>query len=109
MMKKHLILAALVTIQLGVPAYAEPASTQRTAFIHHSDLDLATKSGQDRLKHRIWRAAANVCGTAHEFDLEGKNEVRKCRRETAQVASAQADELVAAARGSQPIRLTAAQ
>ena len=108
-MKMLLILAALASVSVGSPAFAEPAAPQRTATVQHSDLDLSTKAGTDRLKHRVWRAVAEVCGTTSEFDIEGKNDIRKCRRDTARLAVADADQLVADAQRGRPVRITTAQ
>ncbi|KQZ60682.1 UrcA family protein [Sphingopyxis sp. Root1497] len=96
-MKKLLILAALAAASFGQPAFAQtaPAAPPRTAVVQHSDLDLRSESGTKALDRRIWRAVVEVCGTASDFDLSGKNDVRECRRDTRLIASKQADLVVA--------------
>jgi len=47
-----------------------------------------------------------VCGTPSDFDLEGKNDVRKCRRDTRLIASKQADLVVAGASRDQLIQVS---
>ena len=64
----------------AVPALAETASPDvAVSVVHTSDLDLASQAGQRQLDRRLGFAAREVCGTASDFDLEGKNEVRECR------------------------------
>jgi len=105
-MQKLLILAALAAVSIGQPAFAQSAPANPTAVVQHKDLDLRTQAGTRTLDRRIWRAVVTVCGAASDFDLEGKNDVRECRRDTRRVASAQADRVVASATRDQPIRVT---
>ncbi|OHD03911.1 MAG: UrcA family protein [Sphingopyxis sp. RIFCSPHIGHO2_01_FULL_65_24] len=105
-MKKLLILAALATASFGQPAFAQTAPANPTVVVQHKDLDLRTERGARTLDRRIWRAVVEVCGTPSDFDLEGKNDVRECRRDTMRVASAQADLVVASATRGEPIRVT---
>jgi UrcA family protein len=107
-MTKLLILAALAAAPLAQPAFAQPAPAPapRTALVAHSDLDLATERGARTLDRRIWRAVVAVCGTAPDYDLEGKNEVRQCRRDTRVVASAEAEQVIADAARVRPIPVT---
>ncbi|WP_077146846.1 UrcA family protein [Sphingopyxis sp. KK2] len=107
-MSKLLILAALAATTLGQPAFAQtaPAAAPRTAVVQHSDLDLRSESGTKTLDRRIWRAVVDVCGTASDFDLAGKNEVRECRRDTRAVAAIEANAVVASATRGEPIRVT---
>ncbi|WP_432767959.1 MAG: UrcA family protein [Sphingopyxis sp.] len=105
-MQKLLILAALAAASFGQPASAQTAPTNPSVTVAHKDLDLATAAGAKALDRRIWRAVVDVCGTAPDYDIEGKNEVRKCRRDTRRVASAQADVVVADAARDQPIRVS---
>lgn len=108
-MKMLLTLAALAAAPLGQPAHAEPAPATNSAVVVHSDLDLATVRGTRTLERRIWRAVVTVCGSASEYDLEGKNNVRQCRRDTLRQASEQADAVVASAKRAEPIRVTIAR
>ena len=108
-MQKLLILAALAIVPMGSPAFAEPAPAQRTAIVQHSDLDLRTERGARTLDRRIWRAVVEVCGTAPDYDLQGKNDVRQCRTDTRQLASTQADRVIASAAPDSVIRVSSIQ
>ncbi len=105
-MKKLLILAALTAASFGQPAFAQSAPVDRTAVVEHSDLDLRTERGAKTLDRRIWRAVVTVCGTASGYDLEGKNDVRQCRRDTRLRAAAQAELAIANASRGQSIQVT---
>ena len=92
-----LITAAVIK---AAPALAEPASPAvNVALVHTADLDLSTQAGQRQLDSRLVQAAREVCGTASDVDLEGKNQVRHCRTEVLARANAQRDELLASNRG----------
>ena len=108
-MKKLLILAALTAVSVGQPALAQTAPANPTVLVQHKDLDLRTDAGTKTLDRRIWRAAVAVCGTPSDFDLEGKNEARKCRRETQLAATAQADAVIASASRGQAIQVSSAR
>jgi len=105
-MKKLLILAALATASVGQPALAQSAPANPSVAVQHEDLDLQTRAGAKSLGRRIWRAVVEVCGTASDFDLKGKNEVRQCRADTRLAAAAQADLAIANATRNQPIRVS---
>lgn len=105
-MKKLLILAALAAASFGQPALAQTAPTNPTVVVQHGDLDLKTERGARTLDRRIWRAAVEVCGTASDFDIAGKNDIRECRRETRLLATAQADAVIASATRGEPIRVS---
>lgn len=105
-MSKLPILAALTAAFLAQPATAQPAPAPRTAIVAHADLNLATEKGARTLDRRIWRAVVAVCGTAPDYDLEGKNDVRECRRDTRALASAEAQQVIAEAARTRPIRVT---
>lgn len=107
-MTKLLILAALATLSFGQPASAQSAAAPApvTAIVVHKDLDLATSAGTKTLERRIWRAVVNVCGTASDFDLEGKNNVSECRRNTQNLALAQADAVIAGAARDQMFQVS---
>lgn len=89
-------ISALATAALikGVPVLAEPAP-QNVSIVHTADLDLSNKSGQARLEHRLVIAAHEVCGTASEADLAGRNEVRQCRAKVLRDARAKGEALAA--------------
>ena len=61
----------------AAPALAEP--TQTVSVVRTADLDLSTDAGRKALDHRLVTAAFEVCGTASDMDLAGKNSVRQCR------------------------------
>ncbi len=109
-MQKLLILAALAAISFGQPAAAQtaPASpaVRPSVAVAHKDLDLRTEAGARALDRRIWRAVVDVCGTAPDFDITGKNDVRQCRRDTRVVASAQAEQVIANASRDERIQVT---
>ncbi len=80
---------------------AEPASV--TSIVRTADLDLSSPAGQQQLDSRIARAAREVCGEASSADVEGKNAVRACRKQTIALAASQREQLLAAARANTPI------
>jgi UrcA family protein len=93
----------------AAPALAEPVSPEiNVALVHTADLDLSTQAGQRQLDSRLVQAAREVCGTASDVDLEGKNQVRHCRNEVLARANTQRDQLLAADRGG-IIAVTAAR
>ena len=93
----------------AAPALAEPVSPEiNVALVHTTDLDLSTQAGQRQLDSRLVQAAREVCGTASDVDLEGKNQVRHCRNEVLARANTQRDQLLAADRGG-IIAVTAAR
>ena len=105
-MQKLLILAALAAVSTGQPASAQTAPANPSVAVAHRDLDLRTEAGAKALDRRIWRAVVTVCGTAPDYDIEGKNEVRQCRRDTRRVASAEADLAIAGAARDQKIQVS---
>lgn len=105
-MQKLLILAALAAVSTGQPVSAQTVPANPSVAVAHRDLDLRTEAGAKTLDRRIWRAVVAVCGTAPDYDIEGKNEVRECRRDTRRVASAQADLAIAGASRDQNIQVS---
>ncbi len=105
-MQKLLILAAFAAVSIGQPVAAQPAPANPAIAVAHKDLDLRTATGAKALDRRIWRAVVEVCGTAPDFDIAGKNDVRHCRRDTKRVASAQAKAVVASAAREQLIQVS---
>lgn len=108
-MKKLLILATLAAASFGQPAFAGPAPANPTVIVEHKDLDLRTEAGTRTLQHRIRHAVAAVCGTASDFDIEGKNDVRQCRKDTRVMATAQAELAIAGAARDRAIRVSSIQ
>ena len=91
--------SALITTAAikAAPALAEsPAVETNVSLVRTADLNLNSEAGQRQLDLRLARAAREVCGTASDVDLEGKNEVRQCR-----------DEVLAKARGNRDAMLAA--
>ena len=103
--------SALITTAAikAAPAIAqEPAASETNiSRVQTYDLDLGSEAGRRKLEQRLARAAREVCGTASDVDVEGKNEVRKCRVETLAKAREQGETLVAARGGV--IAVTAAR
>ena len=88
------ISAAVTAVVLkAVPALAEPAQAQNVAIVQTADLDLTTKAGREMLDHRLVVAAYDVCGSASDADLVGKNQDLKCRAEVLASARAQTGQL----------------
>jgi UrcA family protein len=92
---KIMLTAFLITAGLikGAPALAEPAAAQNVSIVHTTDLDLSSQAGRNALDHRLVVAAFEVCGTASDVDLAGKNKVRACRGDVLAKARAQGDQL----------------
>jgi UrcA family protein len=89
----------------AVPALAEPAPAPvNVSIVHTADLNLNSDAGKRQLDQRLVIAAREVCGTASDVDLEGKNDVRACRADVLAKARAEGTEL--ASRGA-PITIAA--
>ncbi|MDQ3247061.1 MAG: UrcA family protein [Pseudomonadota bacterium] len=115
-MKKPILLmfaSAAVTagLLLATPASAEPLADAAThvILVRTAGLDLSSNAGRRRLDARLARAAREVCGTASDADLNGKNDVRRCRVETLARAVTQKDALVAATERGALIAVSAAR
>lgn len=89
----------------ATPALAEPVVIA-TSTVRTADLNLSTASGQRALDQRLSRAVKEVCGTASDVDIEGKNEVRRCRAETLASLADERDQRIAAA-SAEPIKVAA--
>ena len=80
----------------AVPALAETTSPEvAVSVVHTADLDLTSDAGKRQLDRRLSIAARDVCGTASDFDLEGKNAVRECRDLVLANAREQGEALIA--------------
>jgi UrcA family protein len=80
---------ATAAVIKAAPAVAEPAPTNvNVSIVRTADLDLSTDNGRRQLDQRLVSAAREVCGTASDADLAGKNKVRQCRHDV--LASARA-------------------
>jgi UrcA family protein len=94
----------------AAPAIAEPVTPAiNVSLVHTADLDLSAASGQRALDVRLANAAREVCGTAADVDLEGRNDVRKCRADVLAKANGQRDQLLAAAGRGALIAITNAR
>ncbi len=101
------LIAAATAITPTATLALEPVTAR--SVVHTADLDLSSETGQRELDRRIVQAAREVCGQASDVDLEGKNAVRQCREETIAEASAQREQLLAAARSGTPILVASAR
>jgi len=105
---KIIAVSALATVALirGVPALAETAAVQNVSIVQTGDLHLSTSAGRSALDHRLVIAAREVCGTAPDVDLAGKNQVRRCRSDALAQARARSAAIVAS-RASEGLILVA--
>lgn len=99
-----IFLATLLAFS-ATPALAEQPVTA-ISIVQTADLDLSSARGQQALQHRLSQAVKEVCGTASDVDIAGKNDVRRCRVETLAGLSAERNQRIAAASGS-PIEVAA--
>ena len=99
-----IFLASLLAFT-ATPALAEQPVTA-TATVQTANLDLSSQAGRSALDHRLAQAVKDVCGSASDVDIAGKNDVRRCRVETLANLTAERDERIAAASGS-PILVAA--
>ena len=92
-----ILASALITIAAikGAPAVADPVAKAAFAssIVRTADLDLTTESGRKVLDHRLVVAAREVCGSASDADLAGKNMVRACRNNVLADARAKTERL----------------
>ena len=94
----------------AAPAFAEPVGAQTyISRVQTSDLDLSSASGTRELHQRLALAAREVCGTASDVDVAGKNDVRKCRDEALARATSDQSALLAAANRGAVIAITASR
>jgi UrcA family protein len=97
---KIIAASALATAALikAAPILAEPTPVQNVSIVRTVDLNLSTDAGRRQLDQRLMIAARDVCGTASDADLAGKNQVRACRADVLAKARATSAEL--ASRGA---------
>ena len=104
--------SALITTAVikAAPALAEtPAVETNVSLVRTADLDLSSDAGRRMLDVRLARAAREVCGTASDVDLKGKNDVRQCRADVLAQARANRDAVLAATQNKGFIAVTAAR
>ena len=101
-MKNAFVIAlasALITTAAikAAPAHAQDTGSAETnvSRVRTADLDLSSQTDRRKLDQRLAQAARQVCGTASDADVAGKNDVRKCRDETLAKARAQVETVVA--------------
>jgi len=99
-----IFLATLLAFS-ATPALAQPPVTVSTT-VQTADLDLSSAVGQRALDHRLTIAAKEVCGTASDADVAGKNDVRRCRAETLANLASERDQRIASA-SNRPIEVAA--
>ena len=109
-----ILVSALITTAAikAAPALAEapaPAGETNVSLVRTADLDLGSETGRRQLDRRLERASREVCGSASDADIEGKNEVRRCRAETLAKARGERDRRIVAAAGEPLIAVTAAR
>jgi UrcA family protein len=109
-----IMISAIITAGAikAAPVLAEPAGSDAqtyTSYVHTSDIDLASQQGQRVLQQRLAQAAREVCGTASDVDVQGKNQVRECRKEALGRASGEREALLAAADRGATIAVTASR
>lgn len=90
---------ALALSALAAPAGAQPASVE----VEVGDLDLATKSGNDRLQRRLNQAARQICGDFRIMPLRERQQIEECRQDVFANASDQV--ALAQARAQHKVRL----
>ena len=115
-MKRSFYIALASALLTGGLIKAAPALAQThvageavVSQVRTSDLDLRSTAGQRQLDQRLSIAAREVCGTASDADLAGKNDVRTCRAETLAQARLQKESILAATDRGATIAVTASR
>jgi UrcA family protein len=93
------LIVAIAAAALTGPALAAPANpfVQAQVSLHHSDLDLATADGQQRLAQRLDKAASDVCGDRlASIHLALAAQARACKAEVIAQAQTQIEAMAAA-------------
>lgn len=96
-MEKVMLGAAFAAAMLSAPVFAQQQWTER---VQHSDLRLDRSVDVKKLDRRIWRAAQVACGSAPDYDVSGKNKVRRCHARTVASVADQRDQAIAAAQAT---------
>jgi UrcA family protein len=107
-----ILISAIITAGAikAAPALAEPVAPEAqtyVSYVHTSDIDLRSQQGQRVLDQRLAQAAREVCGTASDVDVKGKNQVRECRKDAIGRAGGEREALLAAAQRGATIAITA--
>ena len=106
-----ILTAFLATAAVMEVAPALAASTSvNVSVVRTADLDLFQPTPRrHQLDQRLVVAAREVCGTASDADLAGKNHVRDCRDKVLDQVRERRNTLVASARSGERIAVTAAR
>jgi UrcA family protein len=96
--------AALLISGFAAPAAAAPAETATVSVdVTIADLDLSTRTGNERLQRRLSRAVDQVCGRDGIMPLRESSAVVECRKSVLAGVSDQV--ALAQAKAQQRIRL----
>ena len=98
------ILLATLLAFTATPALTEPVVA--TSSVETADLDLSSAKDRRTLDRRLELAVKEVCGTASDVDIAGKNDVRRCRVDTLANLANERDQRIARASGD-PIEVAA--
>jgi UrcA family protein len=104
--------SALITTAAikAAPALAQaPVVETNVSLVRTADLDLSSDAGRRLLDVRLARAAREVCGTASDTDIQGKNAVRECRADVLERARENRNAVLAATANKGFIAVTAAR
>ena len=97
-------LTASALVVTAAAAFASPAratdADTNSALVHYQDLDLTTDAGEAKLKARIARAAAAVCGPVGGHGIADYDRVNTCRNTAIAGASPQMNAVIASVRSS---------
>ena len=99
----HIVIASAIITATAIkaaPALAQTTSAQgevAISYVQTADLDLRSDAGRRQLDRRLALAARDVCGTASDADLEGKNAVRNCVDDVLAKARGESAQLIASA------------
>ena len=108
-MKTILMFAALVAAPSFAPALAQSPAGDRIHVVSYADLDLSREAGVRVLDRRLRAAIRDVCGTASDADVEGKNEVRQCRAELSQQVAVERGRALASVSRTREIQIASGQ
>ena len=115
-MKRSFYIALVSALLTGGLIKAAPAFAQDqvpgqavVSLVRTADIDISTADGQRQLDRRLSIAAREVCGTASDADLAGKNDVRACRADTLAKAKLQKQSILAVAGRGTTIAVTASR
>jgi UrcA family protein len=95
------LFGALAAVALAAPAFAQE-SDAHTKIVHYQDLNLATPEGEAALKHRVARAAEDVCWEADGPTLDQHDHYLACRSTALSSAQPGMNAVIAAAHSDHP-------